>query len=526
LSPPLGPRTLWLVLRRGGSPQRLLTTVLFTDIVGSTERASRLGDRGWKDLVARHHAIVRRELRRFRGRELDTAGDGFFATFERPAQAIECATTIIDALRSLELDIRAAVHMGEAEVMGGKVGGITVHVASRALAQARPGEILTTSTVREVTAGADVTFEDRGVHEFKGVPGEWRLYAVHWQRRAAAPAGALVEPGGRALGWPVAVIALASIAFATFVIAVAVWFLAGRGAAPTPSPSPLLARVDSAVRIDAATGAIASVVPAGASPTGIAIADGTVWVLSLSDKLLTAIPTDSGNARPIGLPGSPTGIAAGGGSAWVSFGFGGSGEPSGFLLRFGASTQRQEQNIPMGNGIGALAVGDSGVWVVNGLSNTVTRIDPGTRAVSGSIDVAEQPGPVVLGDGSLWVGHVVARTVWRIDPATSSRVAEITLRDPPTALALGFGRLWVTSTAGNSLVVIDTATNGPVRTLTLDQAPRGIAAGSDAVWVAGSLDTLLRVDPASLEVVSAATLPGPVEGVASAGDAVWITVQE
>ena len=173
------------MLSRGGGPQRQLATVLFTDIVGSTERAAQLGDRGWKALLARHHAIVRQQLKAFHGREVDTAGDGFFATFGPPAQAIECAGSIIDHLAPLDLRIRAAVHMGEVEVMDGKVGGLTVHVASRALAQAGPGEILVTRTVREVTAGADVTFHDRGVHEFKGVPGPWDLYAVEWHPRAA-----------------------------------------------------------------------------------------------------------------------------------------------------------------------------------------------------------------------------------------------------------------------------------------------------------------------------------------------------
>jgi YVTN family beta-propeller protein len=514
------------VLRRGGSPQRLLTTVLFTDIVGSTERAARLGDRGWKDLVARHHAIVRRELRRFRGRELDTAGDGFFATFERPAQAIECAAAIIDDLRALDLQIRAGIHMGEAEVMGGKVGGVTVHVASRAMSQASADEILVTSTVREVTAGADVRFSDRGVHQFKGVPGEWRLYAVEWEHRAAADSladAAAVSARQRRQGRLAWAVALGAIVVALVVTSGAVVFLVGRGA---PTPAPLVAIPNSALGIDPATDEVRAVVAAGDSPTGLAVGDGVVWVLSLSDKLLTGIPVEGGSPRTIGLPGAPTGIAAGDGSVWITFGFGAAGEDTGVVLRFSAITQRQEQSIPIGSGASAIALGEGSVWVANGLDDTVTRIDPQTRAIVKRIEVAQQPGALVTGEGVVWVAHVVDQTIWRLDAASGTKVHEITLRDAPTAIALGFGRLWITSNAGNSLTVIDAATNALVTTLPLDQGPRGIATGASAVWIAGSRNALLRIDPVSLAVSGSVSLPGPAEGVAVSGETVWVTVQE
>src|SRR5919109_2332084 len=151
--------------RRGRGTDRLLATVMFTDIVGSTELASRLGDRAWKALVARHNSVVRRELKRFAGRELDTAGDGFFVMFERPAQAIDCGWAIISALKPLDLQIRAAIHMGEVEVMDRKVGGIAVHAASRLLSLVGPGEIYVTGIVHDVVAGGDTRFADRGVHE-------------------------------------------------------------------------------------------------------------------------------------------------------------------------------------------------------------------------------------------------------------------------------------------------------------------------------------------------------------------------
>jgi class 3 adenylate cyclase len=158
--------------------ERVLATVLFTDIVGSTARAAELGDRAWRDLLERHHAIVRAHLSRFRGRELDTAGDGFLAAFDGPARAIRCARAVTGAVRELGLDIRAGLHTGECEVVGEKLGGIGIHIGARVAAQAQPGEVLVSSTVRDLVAGSGIEFEDRGTTELKGVPGEWRLFAV------------------------------------------------------------------------------------------------------------------------------------------------------------------------------------------------------------------------------------------------------------------------------------------------------------------------------------------------------------
>ncbi len=165
-------------LHRSPESDRVLATILFTDIVGSTERAAQLGDQAWRDLLERHHSAVRRRLVQFRGEELDTAGDGFFASFDGPGRAIECALAVIQDVRSLGLDIRAGVHTGECERFGEKLSGIAVPAGARVAAQASPGEILVSSTVKDLVAGSGIQFEDRGTHELKGVPGEWRLFAV------------------------------------------------------------------------------------------------------------------------------------------------------------------------------------------------------------------------------------------------------------------------------------------------------------------------------------------------------------
>jgi pimeloyl-ACP methyl ester carboxylesterase len=164
--------------RHAPEPDRVLATVLFTDIVGATEKAAALGDRRWRDLITQHHALVRQQLQRFRGREVDTAGDGFLAVFDGPARAVRCAVAVGEAVRPLGVRIRAGLHTGECEVIGDKLGGLAVHIGARVASIAESDEVLVSSTVKDLVAGSGLAFEDRGVHALRGVPGEWRLFAV------------------------------------------------------------------------------------------------------------------------------------------------------------------------------------------------------------------------------------------------------------------------------------------------------------------------------------------------------------
>jgi class 3 adenylate cyclase len=164
--------------RREPEPDRMLATVMFTDIVGSTERAAELGDRGWRELLERHDELVRRTLGRHRGQEVKRTGDGFLATFDGPARAIRCAASLVEAVGTLGVEVRAGLHTGECEVMGADVGGLAVHIAARVMACAGPGEVLVSSTVKDLVVGSGISFEDRGEHGLKGVPGRWRLFAV------------------------------------------------------------------------------------------------------------------------------------------------------------------------------------------------------------------------------------------------------------------------------------------------------------------------------------------------------------
>ena len=164
---------------------RVLATVLFSDIVGSSEKAASLGDRAWRELLERHHELVRRELARFRGQEVDTAGDSFLAAFDGPARAIRCGCAIAESMPELGLDVRVGLHTGECELVDGKVAGIAVHTGARVAALALPGEVLVSSTVKDLVAGSGLVFQDRGAHTLKGIPGRWQLYSV--ERSAPSP---------------------------------------------------------------------------------------------------------------------------------------------------------------------------------------------------------------------------------------------------------------------------------------------------------------------------------------------------
>jgi class 3 adenylate cyclase len=164
--------------RRSREPDRVLSTVLFTDIVGSTEHAARIGDERWRDLLARHDELVRVELQRWRGREVKTVGDGFLATFDGPARAVRCAEAIVRGLESVGLRLRAGLHTGEVERIGDDVGGIAVHIGARVAALAEAREVLVSGTVKDLVVGSGLSFRERGRHELRGVPGEWPLFAL------------------------------------------------------------------------------------------------------------------------------------------------------------------------------------------------------------------------------------------------------------------------------------------------------------------------------------------------------------
>ncbi|MGH7588303.1 MAG: adenylate/guanylate cyclase domain-containing protein, partial [Gemmatimonadota bacterium] len=218
---------------------RSIATVLFTDIVGSTERAMALGDRRWRELLGRHHGVVRERIARYGGQEIGTAGDGFLALFDAPTAALLCAASIRDALRELDLEIRAGIHMGELQREVGNASGVSVHIGSRVAALAAPGEILVSSTVRDAEAGSDFAFEDRGQHPLKGVPGEWRVYALSGLPDDAddllgpTPAAIVGRADRLHLSEPALIAGIA----AALLLAGGIGYLVLRGNGPSPEPA-------------------------------------------------------------------------------------------------------------------------------------------------------------------------------------------------------------------------------------------------------------------------------------------------
>jgi YVTN family beta-propeller protein len=514
-------------VRRSVTPERVLATVLFTDIVGSTELAVRLGDRRWRDLVAAHHRAVRAQLKRYRGREIDTAGDGFFATFDRPAHAISCAITIIESLRPLGIEIRAGIHAGEVELSGGKAGGIAVHTAARVLATAQPGEIVATATIKELVAGSNIEFIDRGTTTLKGIPGEWRLFVVAQPEisaaeEAAAPSTAIPGEGADRGGRVSRRLVIGGF------VAVA---LIGAAAVVLPSTllkAPVLPAAGTVGHVPAGADAFERAVTVGSQPSGLTFGAEAVWVLNFRDGTLSRIDPATGEvtATPA-VGGTPTGLAFGADAVWVTTGFGQASGDIGSVVQFDAHQATIETTIPVGNGVSGIAFGEGAVWVVDRNREVVLRIDPNNLgAVPDEVPVGRSPQAVTVGAGSVWVTSILDRTLLRIDPTTLEAVATIPLLEPPTRIAVGDEAVWVTSESGDTVTRIDVTTNRPESTIDVGNGPLGVVTTGGAVWIAvGGDGHLARLDPASETIAATYPVEGAPDGVIADGDGgVWVSV--
>ena len=503
-----------------GAPERkrLLTTVLFTDIVGSTRRAEELGDKGWRQLLTAHHAIVRRALKRHRGKEIDTAGDGFFATFDQPSDAIDCAADIIDRLHQAGIDIRAGVHMGEVEVMGSGVGGIAVHVGARIMSKAGPRQILVSNTVRDLMAGSDLAFEDTGFHELKGVAAQMHLFAV---RQAAPESGptplAPTEPTERRRSTRLLV---GGMALAT-ALAVLVAFLVTRG----PSEAAFVPAANTVVELDPTTGEVVGGVHVGTTPTSLAYAedDGQLWVANFDDKTVQSVDVSTRTAAPAkgGVLANPTGIAVGGGFVWVTNGF------AGQLVKIDPRQANVVVPIEVGSGVQGIAYGFDQVWIADPNEGLLLRVDPATGdQFPIELQDGAQPLDVATGAGFVWVTDGQGGRVFQVDPETDTVKRSIPiLQGQPARVAVGDGFVWATSTDSDSLTRIDPATGQTTTVANVGNGPLGVAAGPGGVWVTNSLDqTVARVDPSSAKVIGRIRLGFSPDAVATTPDGVWVSL--
>jgi class 3 adenylate cyclase len=470
-----------------GPSRRLLRTVLFTDIVGSTDLAAEMGDRRWRRTVAAHNTAIRGELKRHRGREVDTAGDGFFAIFENPTDAVRCAAAAVATVHTLGLKIRAAVHTGEVEPAGDKYGGIAVHIGARLLAMAAPREVLVSSTVRDLVAGSGHEFEDRGTHQLKGVPGEWHVWALVMPRfeegvalvgvdddelRAVATRRQRLVVAGL-----LSVIALLAVGLAGGFLLVSGPALPARGPNTIQAFEPTSIEPVRGVRVDR-------------GPAGVAYGDGIAWTANTDAGTVSRVEWANGNLTAIGQAGRrPSDIALTQGRVWIIDRY------SNQITALNSRDGSLLDTIPLH--ASAITGSGSELWIADDLAERIVRLDPASGAELMAVDLPAPAGPsdLALAGGSVWVAAPRSGKLYRVD-ATSGAVADagIGLDGVRVVEALAHD-VWLASPAQDGLARLD-ATSGrvDVRVDVCDE-PVSLAPTPTGVWVACARERALwRLD--------------------------------
>ena len=522
--------------RRGGGPE--LGAVLFTDIVGSTAVAAEMGNARWGELVARHHRLIRRELRRRGGHEIDTAGDGFFATFERPVDAIRCAVAVTDAVRELGIEIRAGVAFGELETTGRKPSGLVVNTAARVMSVAGPGEVLVPASVREIVSGGGISFAEHGVHRLKGLDGEFRLFTVTevdgaappppLEEAAAAERRAAIAPAVRARR-PAMLVGIAAAAIA----AVAIAFLAiGDGDAPEERP-PAVTASRGVVELDPETAdALQTIdfVDAG-RPPGIdqtyelEAGESAVWAESPTNFGVRVFHVDPehGDVGQVQLP-----YDRGAGFVAMVTEFDALWATTDQLIRVNPATDEARpvlaipEPVPLARP--GLAADRRNLWlgtaggVLLKLDRNGEEID--RRDVEGGIHL------VAVGDGWVWLVDQGAGVVTKIDARTLQSVAEIHLDSNLDAIAVLDGYVWILDLATGVLTRISISSERVTGQETLPADPTTMAAGADAIWVSHEDGTVTRVEPATMAAAEFARVDGTALAVAvdDERESLWVYV--
>ncbi len=517
--------------RTGG---RGLGAVLFTDIVSSTAIAAEMGNTRWGELVARHHRILRRLISRFGGHEVDTAGDGFFVTFERPADAIRCAVEATEAVRGLGIEIRAGVSFGELETVGRKPGGLVVNTAARVMSVAGPGEVLVPASVREIVPGAGITFSEHGVHQLKGLDGEFRLFGVSGidgrevvppleEEEAAERRREIFPAGGRR--WAL----LVGVAAGVLALLVGAWLVWG-GDAEQPEADDDVLR-NSVVRIDPDTGLVGARVFIGGADNRffteleyidhpLAVGEGGVWLMR-PPRLLHIDPVDRdlrSNRIEVGV-GTSQSVAAGLDAVWVLT------DRTLYRVHPGTDEPRPFLVLPLAPGIAtySLAV-ERQLWVGDS-DGTLVRMDPAT----GARDQAETGlsiGPMAVTRGGLWVADILEGVVHRVDRASLQPSGEqIEIAGSIDQLVGRGDDLWILDTQVGVVTQVDTAAGSVRGSARVGHEATDMALGSDAVWIGDREGSLYRVDASTREVqefkVGAEIL---AVGVDAHAETVWVYV--
>ena len=524
------------VQRRGGA--RGLGAVLFTDIVGSTAIAAELGNARWGELVSHHHRIVRGTLRRFGGREIDTAGDGFFATFERPVDAIGCAVAATDAVRELGIEIRAGVSFGELETVSGKPGGLVVNTAARVMSVAGPGEVLVPAAVKDLVPGAGIAFADHGVHRLKGLDDELRLFLVTEvdgtpvaaplsndeaaeRRRAIAPAPR------RRTGAVIAGVAAAAI------VAVVIVLVATADDKEPPAPPQAAAAYRSVVELDPGTGdALQTIdfVDAGrpaliGQSYELEAGEGAVWAESpaIPGAPVFHVDPEHGEVESVRLP-----FTTGTGFISMVTAFDALWATTDLLVRVNPATDEARSVLaippPVSIARPGLAADGRNLWLGTA-TGTLLKLDRNgeeieRRDVEGGIHL------IAVGEGWVWLVDQGAGVVTRIDGRTLESVAEIHLDGNLDAIVVLDGYVWILDFATGVLTRVSTGSDRETGQETLPADPTAMAAGAGAIWVSHEDGTVTRVDPATMTASEFARVDGTALAVAvdDERESLWVYV--
>ena len=522
--------------------RRHLATVLFLDIVGSTAIASELGDARWRVVLAHFRQIVRRQLKRHNGREQDTAGDGFFATFVEPVQALHCAAAITAAVQELGLDVRAGVHTGECEEIDGKLGGIAVHLAARIMSLAGAAEVMATGTAKDLVVGSTATFEDRGTCELKGIDGRWSLYRLRSIEVelpppldpdiAAARLSTVVEDAHRRPWRPITAAALA-----VAIAAVGAIVIAGHvGGASAPA---------TLLRIDAHTNRIVSEVrdEQFGCPNGPILwaVDGTLWERTGTCGTIAIRSLATGKVlRTLPLPSRLAGFTIGYGALWLID----PGPPTSTLERVDELSGRVVTRIPLHGEaqFGAIATGDGSIWILE-QDGTLVRIDPAANHVSGRFKTgASETYFFAVGAGYAWIcecefNHILRRYDARTQRAKTFK--GLNPLTPPPAISnprmhfhtwlVGLdrhnGMLWFMNGFNGTLYPRDPRTGEQTASsVGLDGDPNQAVLAHRTIWVAAG-DVVDRVSLTSVDRETIALPKGTYAGGIAADpntNTVWV----
>ncbi|HET7026730.1 MAG TPA: adenylate/guanylate cyclase domain-containing protein [Candidatus Limnocylindrales bacterium] len=509
-----------------GRRKRRLATILFLDIVGSTEVAAELGDARWRELLGRFRGIVRSDLRRHRGHEEDTIGDGFFITFDQPADAVRAAVATIGDIHDIGLDVRCGLHFGEAEMIEGERGGMAVHIGARVMSLGGAAEILMTSTVRDLIVGTQATFDDAGSHELKGVPGSWQIWRLRTFDGEAIPGPLDAEQATAAwAGHGGAVTRRSRRVLVGAAALAAVGLLGGLLAVVTRAPPP-----PTLVRIDPATNTIVREVTddyrSEHRPNSLWSVNGALWQAATANvQGLVRRDMQTGAAiQTIPVTGDPSAGAFGFGSIWIA-GLSGTGS----IDRWDAVTGKPLAHLTVDIAIASMDVGKTAVWVL-GDAGQLVRIDPLTDQVDGTYSTpTTKPGVVVALADHVWVCDCQYHRVVEFDPATNNVVRTLSFAEAGFLVGLtdeqGRRTAWLLDPDAATLTPIDVVTGQAGQPIGIGANLHGATESFGSIWVAAG-DKVLRVRGSGPEVTARIAMPNGMSAGSIAADpdtgALWV----